>query len=726
MIPSLAAALALVLSLGLTLAAIVPLTWGILLLAVTFWFCAPGVLVARSLYGPGTWLASLLVGGVWGYALSCLVLVGLWIVGLRGGVLLVLPPILALAAAWPARRWSGSLVPPSFTRKDAAAVLLLLLLVPMVVGRPFARVGEMVEDGRAYRAYFTADFVWRMAVVAELSKGDMPPHNQFYLDDALHYYWLAHLLPSVEYREWPQLTNEQVLLVSSVALDLVFIAFFFFFVRHFVRGPTAAALGCAASVLFTSFEGAERLWALWSVGAPLDLVRYVNIDAITRWIYGSMPVDGLHRLLLYQPHHAMGYAIGFSALLCVVQARPEVWGANLLVPAKPAPHEGRAATEGRGEANLEPSTSYLAPGPLPVAPRPFLWPMLMAMVGSLLAACLLLSTFSAVMITAMVALYVVIRLMVALQWWAIATGALAGAAPLVLGLMLAGALHYADRADLLVRIRLNPAAATRPVVAILLSFGPMLIAGAFGAWLAVRRRAPALGVIGVVIAISLLFYFFVDVRDHQFVYVGWRSGHFLFMALAVLVGVAFQELWKAGVRTKIATAVTALVLALAAAPTTAIDLYNTQDLSNRERVTSPAGNFRWTLVLSRNEIEALDWIKHFTRPDAIVQVEPYVRNAATWAYVPAFAERRMSAGIPISMVPLAKYMNASRTVQGMYHMRDARQVHERALRLRIDYLVVGPPERRRYPNFERVLNANPDWFGPVFRNRSVSIYHVAR
>ncbi len=69
-----------------------------------------------------------------------------------------------------------------------------------VVGRPFARVGADLPDGRAYRAYFTADFVWRMAVAAELSKGDVPPRNQFYLDDPLRYYWLPHLLPAIQYR----------------------------------------------------------------------------------------------------------------------------------------------------------------------------------------------------------------------------------------------------------------------------------------------------------------------------------------------------------------------------------------------------------------------------------------------------------------------------------------------------------------------------------------------
>ena len=42
---------------------------------------------------------------------------------------------------------------------------------------------------------------------------------------------------------------------------------------------------------------------------------------MSRWIYRSLPVDGLHRVLWYQPHHATGYALGFSAMLVLVQAR---------------------------------------------------------------------------------------------------------------------------------------------------------------------------------------------------------------------------------------------------------------------------------------------------------------------------------------------------------------------------------------------------------------------
>ena len=76
-------------------------------------------------------------------------------------------------------------------------LLLVLLLVPLVVGRPFALVGADVADGQVYRAYFTADYVWRRAVVAKLAKGEFLPVNPFYAGDQLHYYWLPHLRNAV-------------------------------------------------------------------------------------------------------------------------------------------------------------------------------------------------------------------------------------------------------------------------------------------------------------------------------------------------------------------------------------------------------------------------------------------------------------------------------------------------------------------------------------------------
>ncbi len=144
--------------------------------------------------------------------------------------------------------------------------------MPAIVGLPFAHVAEPVPEGRAYRAYFTADMIWRMAVVAEVSKGDVPPRNPFLRGEPLHYYWLPHLLTAAQYRDVPrQISMEQVLLVNSLALGLAFVLFLFGFVRQWVVSPVAAALGSLGALVFTSFEGFERLWS--SGGRVCDSLR---------------------------------------------------------------------------------------------------------------------------------------------------------------------------------------------------------------------------------------------------------------------------------------------------------------------------------------------------------------------------------------------------------------------------------------------------------------------
>ena len=302
------------------LRAIVPLGLGLWLFFITAWFSLPGVLAARLMYAaqPGRMFAAWVVGPIWGYGISSLVLLGLWVNGMRGAILLV-APILAAAIAVAAGAWlRGSLTPPRFRRADVVAVLLLLVMVPAIVGRPFSRVAEPVDNGVAYRAYFTADMVWRMAVVAEIAKGSVPPRNPFLRGKALHYYWLPHLVTAVEYRMVERRASlEQVLLVNSVALGLAFVLFLYGFIRHWVDSAGASAAAVCAALVFTSFEGLERVLVVWRTGAPFDIafaaLKDLNIDAVTRWFYGSLPIDGLQRLLWYQPHHSTGYALGLSA-----------------------------------------------------------------------------------------------------------------------------------------------------------------------------------------------------------------------------------------------------------------------------------------------------------------------------------------------------------------------------------------------------------------------------
>ncbi len=109
-----------------------------------------------------------------------------------------------------------------------------------------------------------------------------------------------------------------------------------------------------------------------------------------------------------------------------------------------------------------------------------------------------------------------------------------------------------------------------------------------------------------------------------------------------------------------------------------------------------------------------------------MQVDPEVRDAETWAYIPAFAERRMGAGLPISMIPMFRYQRATARVLEIYHAPTADAAYLAALATGVDYVVVASLERQRHPTLEATLDAGPHVWPLVFRNGSVSIYQRAR
>jgi hypothetical protein len=660
-----------------TLGSIVPLGFGAALIAIAAWFALPGVVLARRLYG--AWIPALLAGSAWGYALSSLMLLGLWAAGVRGFGLLAAPfPV--LLAVLPARRLAGALSIPTFTRRDLVAVALVLLAVLAIVGRPFSRVGADLPDGRAYRAYFTADFVWAMAVTSEVSKGDVPPKNPFYVNDALHYYWLMHLVPAAEYRAaGGAIRLDQVLLVNALWAGLVFGGFLYFFVRHFVERPAAAAAACIGVLFCSSFEGLERIWTLdiplnWT--SIRDALRSTNIDSVGNWVYQGMKVDGLQRALFWQPQHLVGYQLGFSALLLIIEA-----------------------TDASRRAVL-----FLA--------------------GTFLGLSILFSSPAAAMLAAIVAVYETFRLAQSRRWKAFVPCALAGAAPMAGALALSAVLQYVDTrspGNPLVTFGVNSLATHRVWLTIFLNFGPLVIVALAGLAAIVWRGTLVRFVpILLTIVVCAAFYVLVDVPDHGGVYVAWRASHLIFMALAALCGVALQEYWAAGGWVRPTIIGLAAIVALAALPTVLIDIYNAQDVDNR----SMGPGFRWTVVLTPPELEGLEWVKHETPPSSRVQIEPFSRNRDAY-YITAFGERRMSSGLPTGLIPLAKYEAASGKIKQLYLAQQGSEAHDQALALCVDYLMIGPPEREKYPQFQPLLDSSPHFFAPVFHNDALAIYAVS-
>ena len=667
--------------LGATLAAtfwaLGALGWSGLLTFLFALAILPGVALAKRIYGAdaGAIGSAYLVGPIWGFAATSLVLLLLWAIGLHHPVILLLAPIIAgLVMFFATRSLRGMLTPMPIGAGDLKWVLLVLLLVPAVVSRPYSQVGVEVADGRAYRAYFTADFVWKMAVVAEVAKGDVPPVNPFLTGAPLNYYWLPHLFSAAEYRALaPYLRLESHLLVNATLFGLAFIAFLYALARQGGASPPWAAAGVAIAVLGGSFEGTERLLFIWDRGAPLDFLRTLNVDAVSRWFYGALPTDGLHRLLLYQPqHHAMAYATGLSAILAIWQAkrldRNAVWG----------------------------------------------------FAGCCVGTALLLSAFSALILTCMTIPVAMVALMHRRHFRASVRCAVVAAVPCSVAAAAVLALGYVQPGDKLVELGLNDMAVSRIWPAFVLNFGvtlPLLLAALIG--LAAARQ-PSAWILGLPVLVAFGFYFFVDVRDMQGVYVGWRVAHLVFMLTAPLAAWALQRAWQAGqARRTLAFAVIAVGV-LAALPTIAFDLYNTQDITNRR----PAAGFPWTLIVSPDEQAALNWIRTETPSWAVVQVDPVCRGAATWSYIPSFAQRRMAAGLPISMIPLAPYQRASARVHRIFVAGTAAEAYEAAVRNSVDYVMLGPPELKEFPRLSSTLDTSPDLFPLRFQAGQVRVYQV--
>lgn len=590
-----------------------------------------GLPVGFALFGrrhPAGWIAGLLLG----YGIAAL---ALWTVVQSGGT--TAPAFaLALAAAhgltWTSFRALGPwVVLPEWRRRDSYALLLVLLLVPALQWRPFWRLGEVDDTGsRRYRAYFTADVLWHVALTAELSRFSSPPRNPYLSRRPLHYYWGYFVLPAVIVGTAPVLPDVLAhLLVNAALAGLLFLAAVFVCAWSIVprAGPVAMSIACV--VLASSAEGAYAIWDYWQRGRSIENVTELNIDAITSWWFGTLTMDGLPRSLWYTPQHATACALSLLALTIAASAgKPNEIAASL--------------------------AAGLALG-LALVLSPFLGGAFCVIYG-------------------LAAAWTALR---AMRWQTIGTAALA-ALPVAASFawcVTAGTFEGAGGA---VAIGLSRRAAEAPGALLGLGLGPVLVLAALAmalrAW---REWALAVPVIAVASGLFLLFFVTLTLEP---VWIGWRAGQIILVTIPALVAAAFARLWDAG-RRGAAAAVASLTLAVGL-PTTIIDAYNAQDVSN----TAEAAGFRWTLVIPPDTQAALACVRERVPRDARVQMSIGPRRRDSWTLVPTFAERRMAAGRPISLLQSPEYDELSDRADAIFATEDAAEAARIAGELRIDYL----------------------------------------
>jgi hypothetical protein len=250
----------------------------------------------------------------------------------------------------------------------------------------------------------------------------------------------------------------------------------------------------------------------------------------------------------------------------------------------------------------------------------------------------------------------------------------------------------------------RPALAELPLI-VLLEVGPLFFL-ALPALADPRSRPLAL-----LAGLSLLAVLGLDVRGAEGVWMAWRAGSVLLVSLALWGALGLPHCGRAA---RGAILFPALL-------TTLLDLYNAQDITNRQE---SAGAFRWTTIVPAADLEALDWIRKRTPLRSRVQLDARAREGGDWALLPALAERRMAYGYPIFLLNPAKYQARARRLHFIFSSDDPEAAHRLAVEAGIDYLFIGPPETRRPENRSRKFWEAPAFFEKAFENAEITIFRV--
>ncbi len=560
---------------------------------------------------------------------------------------------------------------------DHIALGVLWLLALAVVGPVFARVGEITPAGLAYRAYFNADLFVHMSVVAELAKGSTPPLNPFFPVEAFPYYWTYFTLPGLFSQVRPALPVDHAIMLTDTAMALTFISVGFLAVRNFGVSARSAALSWATVLLASSFEGAYFIWDQLSHGRPLAEFRTFNIDAVTRWVWNLPGVDGFQRAMWWTPQHLMALTLALIVLVTMVRAR-------------------------------KPDT--LAPAILE---------------GCLLGGIVCISSFNGVLIVTSYGLAQVVILVLnrgrGIGQWLFARTAAAVIVIAFLGLTLG--LGMVQRIPNAFLFGWNRFFLRGPWTFILLSFGPALFLAPFGVKAALKASRRLVITLAAVIVVITVVFLQVDLRGHENTQVTFRTGHLMFVCLAILLAFAIDAARNWNRSASIAFSSVFLLAVAAAAPTVALDWYNARDISN---VAMNPGRFPWTVHITPDDTAAANWIHASLPAEATVQTDALPRERYTWAFVTAFARRRMAVGNGLFTLNPDRYTPGMTAVHEAFSTATPAAAHAALVELGVDYVYVGDLERR--VNGEQVgkFGQNPRFFEPVYWRGSVEIYKVVK
>ena len=496
---------------------------------------------------------------------------------------------------------------------------------------------------------------------------DSPPRNPYLVSRPLNYYWTYFVVPAFISGSGFLPYTHSYLTINALCAGLVFVSMIFLFAWLTIPRAGPAAVATLLALGAASAEGVHAMWTLWQGSRPFEELRHLNIDAITYWFLRGLTVDGLPRSLWYTPQHAAACALSLIALSVPAYAplrRPLtglVAGIALALALISSPAIGGAFSLIYGLTAI--------------------WCAVRARS----------SWFGALLSTAPAAVPVIAAL-----GWCIVSGTFEGAG---------GAVAFGPSRAAMAAPFLIPALALGPLLIIVI---PALALG--------RRVNLQGGVCAAVVGFSL--FYFVTLTTEP-IWIGWRAGQILLVTLPALAATTIAHSLKHRATTVLVCfAIT--VSMLVGLPTALIDLHNAQDIDN----AAMGPGFRWTVVVPPDTQAAVEWIKRNTPSDAVVQMSVSPRGRETWTLIPTFAERRMAAGQPISLLRMREYDHQSQLADSMFKTRDPEEASRIARSLDVDFVYVDRVERQAFGEEAAAKFRDPRFFNEAFTNGSAAVYEV--
>ena len=535
-----------------------------------------------------------------------------------------------------------------------------------------SRVGIDNGHGSVFTTLFVNDYFNHMAVTAEISR-NVPPQNIYFHGQPAHYYWFLHVIPGSFHRLAGHASNVRSLLLIINAANIVML---FLTIGRLLQltGVGRRAIAWSLALFVFAYSYIDLFLAGREFGQWIDITGIVpalagpwaKLESISGLSHSYM------RDFFVEPHSVA--AILFTALAIQVQ--------------------GFRATS---------------------LPR---------FVKGLVLGLLVLGAFGCDSFLGVI-LAVWVGADTAISFYEAPSRDRPGFISLIAGIAVVAVVGLAyifgfqmteGQGGLLSLSPMTGVIATLPLY-LALDYGAIFVLGIAGWWLVRRRRIQfTLRHLWLLAAIALIFGLFVR-HAVEYDIVLRKSGKPLQLMLIVGCGIFFQY-YRPGRRWQRALTVIVILLAL---PTLALDIqafggfFGSRGLENR---------------ISRENIEAMLWIRDNTPDSAVVQGKPAYQGEYLYEFnpVPPIAERPVAVGTYMMSslwgVGGARAIHRIREVETMFETRNLDSLLTVIKKHNISYIYVGDQECRAFDLSPYLRGDIDGLFDTVYNRGGIRILEV--